>query len=191
MAEAEPAERLSEALVRLRDAIAPLDTASAGSPSASAPAVPTTVDRAWLRPVFTALARTVPDRAGRLLVDLLPAQQAVDPTPVAYDLMLGKGLGCVRVTVDDPGSRVVLDDEPRPRGEVDFRISGDYAALAKLIAAGRVRRRLGWGVARVRGKQRPPGGARRAARHAAELRRPLRGRRADACADGADGRRPS
>ncbi len=154
VATAEPAERLSEALVRLRDAIAPLDTAAAGSPSASAPAVPTTADRAWLRPVFAALARTVPDRAGRLLVDLLPAQQAVDPTPVAYDLMLGKGLGCVRVTVDDHGSRVVLDDEPRPRGDVDFRISGDYAALAKLIAAGRVRRRLGWGVARVRGKQR-------------------------------------
>ena len=118
-----------------------------------APAAPVTVDRAWLRPVFAALARTVPERAGRLLVDLLPAQQAVDPTPVAYDLVLGKRDGCVRVTVDDPGSRVVVDDEPRPRKEVDFRISGDYAALAKLIAAGRLRRRFGWGLARVRGKR--------------------------------------
>ncbi len=159
VADAEPAERLSEALVRLRDAIAPLETAvrrpaAARSTSAPAAPAPATVDRAWLRPVFAALASSVPDRAGRLLVDLLPAQRAVDPTPVAYDLMLGKGLGCVRVTVDDPGSRVVFDDEPRPRKDVDFRISGDYAALAKLMAAGRLRRRFGWGLARVRGEQR-------------------------------------
>ena len=159
VADAEPAERLSEALVRLRDAIAPLETAvrrpaAARSTSAPAAPAPATVDRAWLRPVFAALASSVPDRAGRLLVDLLPAQRAVDPTPVAYDLMLGKGLGCVRVTVDDPGSRVVFDDEPRPRKDVDFRISGDYAALAKLMAAGRLRRRFGWGLARVRGGQR-------------------------------------
>ncbi len=157
VADGQPSERLSEALVRLRDAIAPLDAAAVPSPaeppSVAAPAAPVTVDRAWLRPVFAALARTVPERAGRLLVDLLPAQQAVDPTPVAYDLVLGKRDGCVRVTVDDPGSRVVVDDEPRPRKEVDFRISGDYDALARLIAAGRLRRRFGWGLARVRGKR--------------------------------------
>jgi hypothetical protein len=157
VADGKPSERLSEALIRLRDAIAPLDATGtprdAGPASVPAPAAPVTVDRAWLRPVFTALARTVPERAGRLVVDLLPAQQAVDPTPVAYDLVLGKRDGCVRVTVDDPGSRVAVDDEPRPRKEVDFRISGDYAALAKLIAAGRLRRRFGWGLARVRGKR--------------------------------------
>ena len=158
-AESEPADRLSEALVRLRDVIAPLDAvvseprgaSSPGVPAAAAPA-PEIADRAWLRPVFMALAATDPDRAGRLLVDLLPAQRAVDPTPVAYDVVLGQGRGCRRVTVGDSGFPVVVDGEPRPRKEVDFRVSGEYAALGKLMTAGRLRRRLGWGVARVRGK---------------------------------------
>jgi hypothetical protein len=173
-AKPEPADRLSEALVRLRDAIAPLDAvvsapaagstgvpAAAGSldvPAAGSPdappaaTVPETVGRAWLRPVFTAIAATSPERAGRLLVDLIPAQGAVGPTPVAYDLVLGKDLECLRVTVEESRTHVEAG-EPRSQSEVDFRIAGDHAALAKLIRAGRVRRRLGWGVARVRGKR--------------------------------------
>jgi hypothetical protein len=156
-AKPEPADRLSEALVRLRDAIAPLD-AVVGAPAAGSPGVPAaapapeTVDRAWLRPVFTALVASAPDLAGRLLVDLLPAQRAVDPAPVAYDLVLGKELGCLRVTVDVSRTEIAAG-ERRPRSEVDFRVAGDHAALAKLMSAGRVRRRLGWGVARVRGKR--------------------------------------
>ena len=156
-AKPEPADRLSEALVRLRDAIAPLD-AVVSAPAAGSPGVPAAspapemVDRAWLRPVFTALVASDPDLAGRLLVDLLPAQRAVDPAPVAYDLVLGKELGCLRVTVDDSRTEIAAG-ERRPRSEVDFRVAGDHAALAKLMSAGRVRRRLGWGVARVRGKR--------------------------------------
>ena len=167
--EAEPMERLSEALVRLRDGIAPLDEPETedepGSAAAAAvklpppsgepapPAEPTPETTSWLRPVFTALAKDDPDRAGRLIVDLLPAQRAVDPEPVAYDVMLGGEAGCMRVTVDGSGHRVVHDDVPRRRREVDFQVIGGYAELTAMLIASPVRRRFGRGVARVRGKR--------------------------------------
>ena len=148
--EAESAERLSDALVRLRDGIAPLAEPHADDvfEAAQEPAFETT---SWLRPVFTALAKDDPDQAGRLIVDLLPAQRAVDSEPVAYDVMLGGEAGCMRVTVDESGARVVHDDVPRRRREVDFQVIGDYAALTAMLTATPLKRRFGRGVARVRG----------------------------------------
>ncbi len=157
LSETESALRLSEALVRLRDGIAPLDERLDGGASPTtkpaAPAEPQAVQTPWLRPAIAALTKTDPDRAGRLIVDLLAAQRVVDPAPVAYDLVLGGALGCVRVTVDDTGSQVVVEEQPRSSAETDFRVFGDYAAIARLLAAGRLRRRLGLGLARVRGKR--------------------------------------
>lgn len=109
--------------------------------------------RAWLAPVFRSLARTDPDRAGRLLVDLLPAQRAVHPDPIAYDIVLGGERGSARVTVTETAARVVLAEEPRALSDVDFQLTGDYAAIARLLIAGPVRRRLDRNVARVRGKR--------------------------------------
>ncbi len=152
----EPAVRLSEALVRLRDGIPPLDgRVEGGAPThegETAAELPAAL-RPWLRSAIAALTRTDPDRAGRLIVDLLPAQRVADPRPVAYDLVLGDELGCVCVTVDDAGSRVAVQPSPRPSGEVDFQLFGDYAAIARLLTAGRLRRRLRLGVARVRGQR--------------------------------------
>lgn len=106
----------------------------------------------WLAHVFRALTARDASAAGRLLIALLPAQQIVDPRPVAYDLVLGKET-CVRVTSGAPAALVELTEEARPLGDVDFRVSGDPAAIARLLAAGRVRRLLGRGVARVRGNR--------------------------------------
>ena len=182
-AEPEAPDRLSEALVRLRDVIPPLDTPPAAEPEPEpgpepaapepeappepeaaarpAPATPEVAPpseggfayRAWLQPVFRSLTKTDPDRAGRLLVDLLPAQRAVHPDPIAYDLVLGGDRGCARVTVSSSGSRVVLEEGPRDASEVDFQVSGDYAAIAQLLAAGPIRRRLSRNVARVQGNR--------------------------------------
>jgi hypothetical protein len=109
--------------------------------------------RAWLQPVFRSLVKTDPDRAGRLLVDLLPAQRAVHPDPLAYDLVLGGDQGCARVTVSESGSRVVLEDRTRDLRDVDFQVVGDYAAIARLLLAGPIRRRLDRNVARVHGNR--------------------------------------
>jgi hypothetical protein len=204
-AEPEAPDRLSEALVRLRDVIPPLDAPPAAEaapepepepepeqpavepapepqppeaeaqqpepepeappkPEAAArpePAAPEVAppakggfaNRAWLQPVFRSLTKKDPDRAGRLLVDLLPAQRALHPDPIAYDLILGGDRGCARVTVGGSGSRVVLEESPRDAGEVDFQVNGDYAEIAQLLAAGPIRRRFGRNVARVHGNR--------------------------------------
>ena len=75
------------------------------------------------------------------------------PDPIAYDLILGGDRGCARVTVSSSGSRVVLEEGPREAGEVDFQVSGDYAAIAQLLAAGPIRRRFSRSVARVQGNR--------------------------------------
>lgn len=170
-------ERLNQALLRLREQVSPQDAPSTpgGSPSEgpadpSAPAVepappsvelapppfhpsPLTVGRAWLRPAFRSLARSDPDRAGRLVLDLLPAQRAVYPRPIAYDLELGGDWGCLRVTVRDGSQEIVPSDAPRGPGDVEFRFSGEPADLGRLLRAGRLRRRLGRGRGRVRGRR--------------------------------------
>jgi hypothetical protein len=87
-----------------------------------------------------------------LLLDLLPAQRAAYPRPVAYDLALGEHR-CVQVTVFGGPPQIRFADVPRPASVTDFKIVGDAARLARLLAAGRIRARLGFGVARVRGRR--------------------------------------
>jgi hypothetical protein len=169
-------ERLSEALSRLRDTIpaqAPPDVPEAGTapegaalqtgaapqgaavPADAGPAgraEPAGAGRAWLEPVFRSLVRRDAAHAGRLLLDLLPAQRAAYPRPVAYDLTLGESR-CVQVTVFGGPPEIRFSDAPRPASVTDFQAVGDEARLARLLTAGRVRARLGIGVARVRGRR--------------------------------------
>ncbi|MFZ0091972.1 MAG: hypothetical protein WAL63_20910, partial [Solirubrobacteraceae bacterium] len=42
---------------------------------------------------------------------------------------------------------------PRPRGEVDLQVAGPPRRIARLLVAGWLRRRCGFGVARVRGRR--------------------------------------
>ncbi len=157
--EVEPA-RLNEALARLREqAVAPEEAAaapaSAGPPPEAEPGGgPRAEDRtrAWLAPIFARLVRSEPARAGRLLVDLLPAQGAVITEPVRYDLLIGSE-DVVRVTAGDGPPRIVSGEPARNRADVDFQVTGDHAALARMIVAGPLRRRFGRGVARVRGRR--------------------------------------
>ncbi len=127
--------------------------AEAPEPRAPADAGPITVGRPWLRHAFRSLARSAPERAGGLVLDLLPAQQAVYAEPVAYDLDLGPRHGCLQVTVGETSSEIVAADTPRSLEEVDFRFTGEAADLARLIRAGWLRRRFGRQVGRVKGRR--------------------------------------
>ncbi len=148
--------------------------------------------RAWLAPIWSSLARTDPVTAGRLLVELLPAQREAYPQRVAYDLAFGEGRGCAQVTVGDGPPAIRHADEPRRAGEVDFQVFGSPAEIARMLTAGAFRRRFGRGVARVRAP-RPRGGVALAARGEARPARPTPdrgalGARAGAAAGGVDDR---
>jgi hypothetical protein len=185
-------ERFSDALVRLRETIAPAEGAEPGPEGAEPPEAPADgleppaapaddaetgpspddaeadhvpdeaalepqtprvqfVGRPWLGRVFTALARKDAARAGRLLLDLLPAQAASYHGSVAYDLVLGRDVGTVAVTLRDGQLKVATRSSPREPGVVDFQAVGSPGRLARLLTAGWVRRRTKLGLARVRG----------------------------------------
>jgi hypothetical protein len=170
-------ERLSDALARLResresqDADAPASRAAsladparpgapAGGSAASAPgavpAAPAVAGPATgptLEPALRRLARRDPARAGRLLVSLAGAQGAAYRGPVAYDLVLGPGHGCVQVTVDERGTRVEREATARAREQVDLQLLGDPARLVRRVLAAPWRRLLPVGLARIRGRR--------------------------------------
>ncbi|MEO8969871.1 MAG: hypothetical protein ABI355_19600, partial [Solirubrobacteraceae bacterium] len=163
--EVEP-ERLNEALARLREqAVPPEDGPPAPEvgPSAREAAPLTTAEtvvpaaddstRAWLAPIFARLVASDAAWAGRLLVDLLPAQGAVIAEPVSYDLVLGGRGTAVHVSAADGPVRIVTGEPAGSLGDVDFQVIGDHAELARMIVAGRLRRRFGRGVARIRGRR--------------------------------------
>jgi hypothetical protein len=169
------ATRLGEALMRLRETIAPEIVGSVEDEAGRAPEpppavsedetvpVPAPATKPWLDSVFRQLTRDDAVRAGRLLLSLLPAQHAAYPRPVAYDLVLTGGDAAdgtggesgtpvtVQVTVRDGAPEISYADAPRDRSAVSFQVRGDLASLARLLAAGPLRRRLRLGVARVRG----------------------------------------
>jgi hypothetical protein len=96
------------------------------------------------------MARDDPVRAGQLLLHLLPAWHAVHPLPVACDLILGDR-ACVQVTTGAGTVEVRHTETPRRPGDVHFQASGDLTRLARTVAAGRLRRRLGRRMAHVTG----------------------------------------
>jgi hypothetical protein len=118
-----------------------------------APSVASQLGRPRLEGAFRRLAATEPAAAGTLLLELLALQHAVHPRPVAYDIVLGAGEGCVAVSSADGATTVTVAGAPRPLDEVDFQLIGDRAQVAKLLIAGRLRQRWGIGVARVRGQR--------------------------------------
>jgi hypothetical protein len=149
------AEKLSAALARLRETTpASLEDSAPAEPPVRVES-PRRPAKPWLSGAFRTLAARDAAAAGRLLRALLPAQRAAEPRPVAYDLVLGD-MAAVRVTVSSATAQVDLGDAPRPLSEVDFQLEGDLASMARLLAAGPVRRRfarlpLGGRLARVRG----------------------------------------
>ena len=139
------AERLSEALARLRERT-PVTQAETTPPPAPEPQpvqppAQHRATRAWLEQPFRGLAGKDPTAAGRLLLALLPAQRAADPQAVGYDLVV-RGVLCAQVTVGSGTIHVEMTDVPRPLNEVDFRLVGDLAGVARFLVAGHLRRRL-------------------------------------------------
>jgi predicted nucleic acid-binding Zn-ribbon protein len=168
------AERLEEALARLREATPPRPaeegeaeaapsaqaTTAAAEPEAASPAQPATPPaqpepappRAWLRRVFNKLAAAEPDSAGRLLLQLLAAQALIHPEDVAYDLVLSEH-ACVQVTVDAGVTAVAFAEAPRAPTAVQFQVIGDLASIVRLLVTGRVRRHFRRRRARIRGQR--------------------------------------
>jgi hypothetical protein len=155
-------DRLSDALSRLRanaeprpeTVPAPLPaTATAAVPAASTrpAALPAAAMAATLAGPFRTLTRRDPALAGRLALSLLGLERVAYPHPISFDLVLGPGRGCVQVTSSASRTDVVGDTTARPLDQVGFRVVGGPDRLARLLVAGRLRRRLGFGVARVRG----------------------------------------
>ncbi|MGH2856650.1 MAG: hypothetical protein ACRDMJ_04110, partial [Solirubrobacteraceae bacterium] len=130
--------------------------ASSDAPSEAEPSpgsVHQVLARRPLEAPFRRLVRADAEAAGRLLLELLPLQWSVHPAPVAYDLVLGPGRGCVSVTSRAQPPEIALVGSPRPRGDVDLQVVGEPARIARLLTAGRWRSRLGRRVARVRGRR--------------------------------------
>ncbi len=148
----EPA-RLNDALTRLRGTIDPQDAPDrgAGAPITPAPSMHEALARPSLERAFRAMARTDPDAAGRLLLELLPLQRVVYPHAVTYDLVLAHDR-CVWVSVPNGTPVIEVHSAARPRREVDFQVKGEPARLARLLTAGWFQRRFGR-TARVRGRR--------------------------------------
>jgi hypothetical protein len=81
---------------------------------------------------------------------------------VAYDLVLKDVT--VQVTIGAGPPEVRFADLPRPRDQVQLRIVGDLPSLARTLAAGRLRRLLGRGMAEVSGDRRVLEGLRQVVR---------------------------
>jgi hypothetical protein len=105
-----------------------------------------------LRGAIVKLAHDDPETAGRLLVALLPAQGVALAEPVAYDLTI-RELGTFAVTVAGKRAFVERLEQPRPRAQADFHLSGDALSLAELLAGVDHRIRRFAGPLRVRGKR--------------------------------------
>jgi hypothetical protein len=132
-------DRLTDALTRLRANTQPAQ-------SATAPAVPAT-----LAGPFRTLCRRDPALAGRLVISLLGMERVAYPHPTTFDLLLGPGGGSIQVTSSASRTDVIAGTTARPLEQVGFRVVGGPDRIARLLIAGRLRRRLGFGVARVRG----------------------------------------
>jgi hypothetical protein len=140
-------DRLSDALTRLRESVAPPEATPAST------AVSLTAGGRTLEAAFRRLVKRDAAVAGELLLDLLVLQRAAYPHPIAYDLVLGPGRGCVRVTVGESLPVIERQGAARTREEVDFRVRGEPARIARLLTAHGIWRRLGPRVARVRGRR--------------------------------------
>jgi hypothetical protein len=144
-------DRLNDALTRLRAITEPIDTGP-GEATPSVP-VPAVAPRVTLAGPFRTLCRRDPELAGRLALSLLGMERTVYPHPIAYDVVLGPGHGCIQVTSDADATEVVLKPTARPLEQIDLHVVGGPDRFAKLLVAGRLRRRLGFGVAHLRGNR--------------------------------------
>lgn len=136
-------ERLADALTRLRAGDQPAGPEATGSRPAS---------ETIARPLRT-LCRRDRELAGRIVLSLLELQWTAFPYPIAYDLLLGAGNGCIRVTSADGSTEVVRAPVERSLRRVEFHVVGGPDRIARLLVAGRIRRGLGFGLARVHGNR--------------------------------------
>ena len=148
------ADRLNDALTRLRAGAEPIDQVPGAPGTLTLGALAPVTVSATLAGPFRTLCRRDPALAGQLALSLLPMQWIAYPRPVSYDIVLGPGHGCVQVTSNDDAVKVVRQATARPLEQVDFHLVGGPERFAKLLVAGRIRRRLGfWVLSRVRGNR--------------------------------------
>jgi hypothetical protein len=121
--------RLDAARTRLREQTPALPDEEAAQAEAAASSLP-----------LARFAGRDPERAGALLIELLPAQGLVHERALAYDLILDPST-CVRVTVADGGATsLIWMHTARAPEDVRFAVEGDPASIIRLLTAGPVRR---------------------------------------------------
>lgn len=123
-----------------------------GLPPAEAAPVAKPTRKSWLRKSLRRLAAEDPAAAGSVILGLLPAGRLAYTDPLAYDLVLSDA-GCIQVTARGAAMWVSQAPVARELADVDFRVTGELATLSRLLLAGRVRRRVGRRMARVKGRR--------------------------------------
>jgi len=106
-----------------------------------------------LRRALIELAREDSVAAGTLLVGLLPAQGAVFPGVLTYDLTV-RGVGTFAVFVEGGSARVVPLARRRTRREAPFHLAAEPLVLAQLLAGERSKVRRFGRKAKLSGRRR-------------------------------------
>jgi hypothetical protein len=132
--------RLDAARTRLREQTPALPDEEAAQAEAAASSLPLAAESTRAPFTLARFAGRDPERAGTLLIELLPAQGLVHERALAYDLILDPST-CVRVTVADGGATsLIWMHTARAPEDVRFAVEGDPASIIRLLTAGPVRR---------------------------------------------------
>jgi predicted nucleic acid-binding Zn-ribbon protein len=120
-------------------------TPLAGSPVTVAPGT-----QPWIGRALAKIAGREPETAGGLVLELLVAQRAAHPEPIAYDIDL-TGMPCLHMTITPEGQRLQSSSKRRPAGQVAFSVVGDLESFGRLMVARGLKRRFSRKLAKVNG----------------------------------------
>ncbi|MHB8690106.1 MAG: hypothetical protein ACYDHH_02575 [Solirubrobacteraceae bacterium] len=122
-------------------------TPLAGTPVTMAPGT-----QPWIGRALAKIAEREPETAGGLVLELLVAQRAAHPEPIAYDVHL-TGMPCLQMTNTPEGQVLRSSPERRPANQVAFSVVGDLESFGRLMVARGLKRRFSRKLAKVNGNR--------------------------------------